>query len=95
MFNSDFANVLLAMFIRPFSSSSSLALMLDSFSVSGVDSASSIVLSLIYCCCDASMYVLVLYYSYLDMSVSKIVKYGFLINVLSYIFIILFVIVIL
>lgn len=87
MFEGSFSKVLLGMIIRPFSSSTSMALMLEAFDLYGVDNISSIVLSLVYTCCDASVYVLVLYFSYLDIKVSKIIKYGIFINVLSYLLI--------
>ena len=90
-FSNDFINIILGMIIRPFSSSSSMALMLDSFKVAGVDSLESIVLSLIYCCCDSYIYVLILYFSYLDIKNIKSIKYGIFINVVSYILILVFV----
>lgn len=90
-FDDSYSKIILGMIIRPFSSSSSMALMLDAFNIYGVDSLSSIVLSLMYTCCDASIYVLVLYFSYLDIKVSKIIKYGIMLNVISYILILCFV----
>lgn len=90
-FNSDLIDVILGMVIRPFSSSSSMALMLDSINIAGVDSLKAIVLSLIYCCCDSSIYVLILYFSYLDIKDIRSVKYGIIINLISYILILFFV----
>ncbi len=90
-FSNDFIDIVLGMIIRPFSSSSSMALMLDGFKCAGVDSLESIVLSLVYCCSDSSIYVLILYFSYLDIKNIKSIKYGILINVISYILILFFV----
>ena len=91
MIDSSFSKIILGMLIRPFSSSSSMALMLDCFSVYDVDSIPSIVLSLIYSCSDASVYVFVLYFTYLELDIKGIIKYGVLVNLISYILIMIIV----
>lgn len=91
--NNSVYHILISMLVRPFSSSSCMTLMIDCFESYGVDNINSIVLSLIYSCSDASVYLAVLYFSYMNFSIKKILKYFILINIISYVLILFFVIV--
>lgn len=89
-FKSDILQIILLFITRPLSSSSTLTMMINYFEVSGVDSNISIISSLIYASCDASVYIVCLYLSYLNIKSNKLTLYGILINVLSFFLIMLY-----
>ncbi|MBQ6817892.1 MAG: hypothetical protein IJO27_05610 [Bacilli bacterium] len=83
--NFDYSLILIQAFVRPMSSSASLSIMTQIYSQYGVDSLKSIISSMIHYVSDASLYIIPFYCSYYNIKkYDKILCFGLIINIFSY-----------
>ena len=84
--NSGLVNVLIQCVVRPLSSGSSYAIMIDIFNIYGVNSFYGILSSFIHSSCDTLFYIVTLYYSYSRYKCStKGLLYGLIVVMFTYI----------
>lgn len=84
--NSGFGNIFIQMLVRPFSSSSSLTIMLDVYNQYGVDSNLGLISTFIHYGADSSIYMISFYGVYLEKrELKKTILNGIMVNVLAYI----------
>lgn len=84
------SNLLLEFLIRPFSSSSSLGILVEIYSVCGKNSFESITATLIHSAIDAVFYVLGLYESLLKLDKSGVIKHAIILYIIACLLSILF-----
>ena len=86
LFNSRYISVIIQMIIRPLSSSSSLSMMLNNYSLYGVDNKISIYSTLINYVSDSTLYIVPFYCSLIGIkNFNKIILLGLIVNYFSYI----------
>ena len=78
--------ILIQCLVRPISSSSSMSIMLECYSLYGSDHIISIISTLIHYVSDASIYIITFYFGmYKINELDYVLKYGLIINIFSYI----------
>lgn len=88
--NFEYSLILIQMFVRPLSSSSSLSIMTNIYNLYGVDSFIAIVSTMIHYVSDASIYLIPFYCGIYNIKkYDRILFYGIVVNIISYILAIL------
>lgn len=77
--------IIIQCLVRPISSSASMSIMLECYSIYGTDNVLSLISTMIHYVSDASIYIITFYLSmYKIKGMDHILKYGLLINIFSY-----------
>lgn len=87
LFKNTFSPIIfIQMLIRPFSGSSSFAMMLDIYEKYGVDSLEGLFSTFIHTISDSSIYIIIFYFGAIEIKKYKgVVKLGVIINIIGYI----------
>lgn len=86
----SYSLIVLQSFIRPFSSSASLSIMLELYGKYGADDLKSIISTMIHYISDASFYIIPFYFGMNKIKNNdRLILLGFLINMISYVIVII------